>query len=477
MADSACLMQGFSLPNQYKQENPVHVLGESVSFGRFTTESLSWEKWSTFSHKKYVEEAERYAQPGSVAQKKAFFEAHYKKIAAQKAAALLEQENEPKTETENNYDNNNTDDQQRVVLSSPLNIESKIEEVEIANEDENAVIIVENQGRVSVSEGSGTPQMERPLLKSTVCNEENPSVTSKKRSSLSSLKSSIQRKTWRVPSTPAKQVTTQFKKQNNESTTRKSNVDSMDKKSLRSLINSISTKEITYAAKKPKDYATPLRTPQMAAAKGVAKYTGATPLTEKRMKTPIDPSVCGSKTTGPKWHMLSSACSKSLTACRNKLQSESPATLSTPFILRTEERAAKRKQKLEDKFNANEGQKMQLQRTLKEKAGNEFRKLSRSFCFKARPLPDFYKERETTKVQTKKTPAAQPQTAVLGRTISNKKQVTVLTPPPPPPPKALTKNGASKTLSKNNVSKPSKSFTTKLPERIRHENRSPNIQQ
>lgn len=57
------------------------------------SESLAWEKWSTFSHNRYVEEAERYSRPGSVAQKKAFFEAHYKKIAAQKAAALLEQAN------------------------------------------------------------------------------------------------------------------------------------------------------------------------------------------------------------------------------------------------------------------------------------------------------------------------------------------------------------------------------------------------
>ncbi|MCI21387.1 neurofilament heavy polypeptide-like [Trifolium medium] len=63
---------------------------ESVSFGRFMTETLEWEKWSTFSHNRYVEEAERISKPGSVAQKKAFFEAHYKKLAAQKAAALLE---------------------------------------------------------------------------------------------------------------------------------------------------------------------------------------------------------------------------------------------------------------------------------------------------------------------------------------------------------------------------------------------------
>ena len=57
------------------------------------SESLAWEKWSTFSHNRYVEEAERFSRPGSVAQKKAFFEAHYKNLAARKAAALLEQAN------------------------------------------------------------------------------------------------------------------------------------------------------------------------------------------------------------------------------------------------------------------------------------------------------------------------------------------------------------------------------------------------
>lgn len=62
----------------------------SVSFGRFENDALSWEKWSTFSPNKYLEEAGNLSTPGSVAQKKAYFEAHYKKIAARKAE--LEQE-------------------------------------------------------------------------------------------------------------------------------------------------------------------------------------------------------------------------------------------------------------------------------------------------------------------------------------------------------------------------------------------------
>ncbi|XP_010552620.1 PREDICTED: uncharacterized protein LOC104822949 isoform X2 [Tarenaya hassleriana] len=60
----------------------------SVSFGRFENDSLSWEKFSAFSPNKYLEEVEKCATPGSVAQKKAYFEAHYKKIAERKAELL-----------------------------------------------------------------------------------------------------------------------------------------------------------------------------------------------------------------------------------------------------------------------------------------------------------------------------------------------------------------------------------------------------
>ncbi|KAF0889930.1 hypothetical protein E2562_033904 [Oryza meyeriana var. granulata] len=55
----------------------MSALGESVSFGRFLTEPLEWGKWSAFAHNRYLEEAAHQSRPGSVAQKKAFFEAHY----------------------------------------------------------------------------------------------------------------------------------------------------------------------------------------------------------------------------------------------------------------------------------------------------------------------------------------------------------------------------------------------------------------
>ncbi|XP_023643353.1 protein WVD2-like 7 isoform X2 [Capsella rubella] len=64
----------------------------SVSFGKFENDSLSWEKFSSFSPNKYLEEVEKCAMPGSVAQKKAYFESHYKKIAERRADIITEQE-------------------------------------------------------------------------------------------------------------------------------------------------------------------------------------------------------------------------------------------------------------------------------------------------------------------------------------------------------------------------------------------------
>ncbi|XP_075501566.1 protein WVD2-like 7 isoform X1 [Primulina tabacum] len=557
MGDSACLMHGFSyasdVPNESKQGNPVHALGESVSFGRFMTESLSWERWSTFSQKKYVDAAKRYAQPGSVAQKKAFFEAHYKRIASQKAAALLEQENAAKNatvaeESEVGYMDDNDDDETRLVSNSNFEVEDKSVEAKIQNstkDDEvncngKSVVVegrvfatveneakwdspmrrnssnkfdnFENHDNISASDGSGTsemerlllnrgysvqveneslvqrnsiqtnlgsqdtisgsesggtPQVERPLLKqNSVASEDNPSVTSKKSSGPSLLKSSIQRKTWTVLSTPAKPVTPHLKKENSSviRSTRKSNLDTIDRrraspKSLRSIINLLHTKEPdkepSSASKKaessriglsslrvPKDCATPLRTPLVGATKGVSKYPKATPRLESR------------------------SCTKSLTACRNKLQSP---TITTPFVLRTEERAAKRKQKLEETFNANKDvHKVLVQKTLREKAENEFRKLSRSLCFKARPLPDFYNERETPKNQMKITPAAaQPQTSssLLGKSIASKTHGNISMPTPAPTSLSMKAPKIRRILSNNSS-----------PERMSHENKSPNIQ-
>ncbi|KAL6187421.1 hypothetical protein ACLB2K_038820 [Fragaria x ananassa] len=94
----------------------------SVSFGRFENDSLSWEKWSAFSPNKYLEEVEKCATPGSVAQKKAYFEAHYKRIAARKAEELLEQENQMHDDEPLKSDDQNNGDQICCVTDNGIDI-------------------------------------------------------------------------------------------------------------------------------------------------------------------------------------------------------------------------------------------------------------------------------------------------------------------------------------------------------------------
>ncbi|KAK4347733.1 hypothetical protein RND71_034072 [Anisodus tanguticus] len=391
MGDSACLMHAFSYasalpPNEAKQGNHMQALGESISFGRFTTESLAWDKSSSFSLKCYVEEAERYAQPGSVAQKKAFFEAHYKKIAAQKAAALLEQANThidgDQQEVHKTHDTLTVDP----IVNGAMHEVANVKKTEKAAPSTRVASKQQPQETISGSELSETSHTEKPLLKSSSSKQDDDvtSATSKKRSAFSSFKSPVHSIKSKIPPSPARHNIPHHVNKENKFTpiTIPTSVFANEKrsssKSLSKLMNFTPAKEPDKVPPPPpatlkkesskdapnaaKKCITPLKTP-VATSDGAAKRPMTTPSSEnRRMETPIHSTASGGQTAGPTWNILSSVCSKSFTACRNKLQSPS---LSTPFLLRTEERAARRKQKLEENFNAKEVQKVQLQTKLK----------------------------------------------------------------------------------------------------------------
>lgn len=73
----------------------------SISFGRFESESLSWERRSSFSHNRYLEEVEKYSKPGSVTEKKAYFEAHFKRKALLKQSSSESQDGRELDTSEN----------------------------------------------------------------------------------------------------------------------------------------------------------------------------------------------------------------------------------------------------------------------------------------------------------------------------------------------------------------------------------------
>ncbi|KEH35277.1 TPX2 (targeting protein for Xklp2) family protein [Medicago truncatula] len=135
MAESStCFVQSFSTHADTSscvtnEGNPLRALGESISFGRFMSESLDWDRWSAFSQNRYVEEAEKYSKPGSVAAKKAYFEAHYKRKAEEKAAALVEETN---IQANGSFDSENWEGN---CIGSSAKIKSEADNIETTNEE------------------------------------------------------------------------------------------------------------------------------------------------------------------------------------------------------------------------------------------------------------------------------------------------------------------------------------------------------
>ncbi|XP_065857591.1 protein WVD2-like 7 [Euphorbia lathyris] len=539
MGDSTCLIQQqpFSyvagLPND---SNQLHPLAQSISFGRFVSDSLDWDKWSSFSHNRYVEEAERFSRPGSVAQKKAFFEAHYKNLAARKAAALLEQaaKNDPQPAQQEvgaqdsgilltNSESKGMNTEERFVCydgGEKQELVSKIQEEEVvvlSNKNEMVADKVECSGQLDIAdkknlkeEISAAKLMEKPLLKDCISDTDDLASMSKKKPAPPKLPC--------FPDKPAALLSA--RKENNTTTPiskkpPKSNHKSMNFTPVREInitsriIRKIDNSRVNLNSKPSKDCSTPttvsvfretkhaLATPQSESRREINQITSriirkiddsrvtlnskaskdcstpttvpmlretkhalATPQSEsRRVKTPLQPSASGRKSIRSKWHFLPTDCSKFMSASRNKSPS---SNLSTPLKLRTEDRAARRKERLEEKFISHQTQKAQLQTTLKEKAEAELKKLRQSLCFKARPLPKFYKETRTN--QMEKVP--------LTRQQSPSPKMVQATAQPQPQRSSFKNGGSKHAIRKKNEN------TLSLASQLRsitHENTSPNI--
>ncbi|KAG7575542.1 hypothetical protein ISN45_Aa03g000370 [Arabidopsis thaliana x Arabidopsis arenosa] len=384
MGESACLMQPFSYAAP--QGDSLGALGQSVSFGRFMSEKLDWEKWSAFStHNPYVAEAERYSKPGSVAQKKAFFEAHYKKLAAARKAAaeeaLLLQQQIPKPQPVQEEDINGGGNKDWLVSIPDLetsrgSLDDSAEMKLLAGEEgvfrgnrqsdekENCGLAESDINAKVSSTGGEHVDEEKPILKSLQKKSKDSQPKSSTKSRVSKYNSSER---------------TQSQKSSHKS----SSYTFTPAKEFNRLVSIIRKIDGSRASSKPtKDCKTPLRTPSSnkVSTKGIADDSLSTPLSSNRRgKIAPDSSA---KTGRGRW---------------NFLPAETPSCF-TPFGLRTEERAERRK-KLEEKFKAMEPQNQKAEERSVEK---EESKLRQRLCFKAKPLPNFYKQRPKSTDQTKK---------------------------------------------------------------------------
>ncbi|KAF6165321.1 hypothetical protein GIB67_018765 [Kingdonia uniflora] len=130
-------------------------------------------------------------------------------------------------------------------------------------------------------------------------------------------------------------------------------------------------------------------------------------------------------------------------------------------------------QKQEEKLNIKEAQRMDFQAKSKEKADAEIKKLRQNLGFKAKPMPDFYRETETPKNQIKKLPLTRPISPKLGRKPSmiSVPETCSLTPRRP-----STKADTSNHSAENTSHTSSTQSVSSLPKTSSHENASPNIQ-
>ncbi|KAK4841772.1 hypothetical protein QYF36_010190 [Acer negundo] len=448
MGESATLLRSFSHPSdasrEAKEGDPIRALTESISFGRFMSESLAWEKWSTFSHNRYLEEVERFSKPGSVAEKKAYFEAQHKRKAALKAAKLAEEANAfanddvPELKTTSDFHNDSPMDTESANENSLMVIDEQKQEymhtsdndipnkMELANTSSHAVIDEKNipdtevAHSANVAEDSGTADMEyavdvenlnqadhsKQLQRADVqdkiaatidektpnkeaVNQENSAPSSKKRHANSSSKPSTRSGASRLPLYPAKEVPSLPPTNvNNVATNSKKCVGDLNEKrrkipkTLHMSINFSSRASETSKAspKMLRDSSTSIQTPTKAAVKGVSKHFSKIFQSEDKRNKSLVTTSVSGGITED--GKLHSPMDHSKSSSTNGTKTQTPNKFS-PFSLRSEERVAKRKeffQKLEEKNNSKEAEKAQL----KEKAEHDTKKLRQSTVLKTK---------------------------------------------------------------------------------------------
>ncbi|CAA2968683.1 Hypothetical predicted protein [Olea europaea subsp. europaea] len=408
---SAWRRRSFSQPSSptssaEKQGNPLkRALTSSVSFGRFMSEQLDWEKWSTFTHNRYLEDVQKYSRPGSVAEKKAFFEAHYRR---RRNAALVEQQN---ARTSNFSESN---------LTNEVIEETKADAV---RNRELVSSIVDERKLEDASTGGAEKATELPVLTENLVattTRDSASSNKKKLSFSSSMLSTNGIASKLVP--PAKPETpVQLRK--NDRTTLNSNtaLNSISKKNLTvtSLHMSVNFASCADETKKVSSLGlekivnsrliwTPAQaskenalqqTSTVASVDGILKHRSVRPQPEKRRTiAKHDNSSSGNRTMTGKVQSSNLSTWGSEPRC---------STVSSSFSFKSDERVAKIKeffQKLEPKPNSKEAGKKQLHAKLQVKAAGDNKDLCHSTSLNATPNANVFHKTESPSNLKKKIP-------------------------------------------------------------------------
>ncbi|XP_023546497.1 protein WVD2-like 7 [Cucurbita pepo subsp. pepo] len=515
MGESACLRRSFSHPSDASREpkegDPIRALGESISFGRFMSESLAWEKWSAFSHNRYQEELEKLSKPGSVAQKKAYFEAHYKRKAAQKAAAELEDTNTMVTTNQvetvesapltlNNQVIETTEPQnfvQTAEFVSPVDshefmneeimvetVTDKVEEVLDQNNSMETDPNIENDNqnekdddhrKIAVAEDEKTPAENQAAEKESMS-----SGGSLKR--LRNYSSKLLTRSWssKPQASPAKQATTSSL----QSIHRDGNATPKSKKHVGNIVRNLNTKSVhmsMHFKSFPKEIAkTSPELPQIGRKRthmsslAASKEASAPP---RKFVSRVAASVNGLlKQPLIKPPFENKRCLKSSNA-GGTVSKERPPLICSPFSFRSEERVAKRReffQRLEEKANSKETVQKQPQTRCQERKKNDVTKLRQTINFEAKATQDSNQGSKLPADQINKIPVTRPRSPKLGKKTASSSTVQNISSLPPKRP-SVTSND-SKNVMRKRYESTTQSVTSLGKKMNGCENFSPNIQ-
>ncbi|KAL0701420.1 hypothetical protein Bca4012_057542 [Brassica carinata] len=140
----------------------------SISFGRFEEEGLSWEKRSSFSHNRYLEEVDKCSKPGSVTEMKAHFEAHFKKRGMRVPSSIesqtwgVRQTDDDATESFEDYRSDGSFSENTSQSESPCNYQEKIQ-CEYVEESDHCVsydeIVVNSDDVIELDEEGGVDHL------------------------------------------------------------------------------------------------------------------------------------------------------------------------------------------------------------------------------------------------------------------------------------------------------------------------------